>query len=61
MTTPCDIDTISTETVVETLRNLEIGCNGYSLKDDKLEGAYLFASELTGLSVDTLNEYVNNM
>ena len=54
-------NTISTKEVVDTLRSLEYGYSGYSIKDDRLEGAYIFVSELTGLSADALNEMINNV
>ena len=56
----CKQSTISQKEIVDTLRSLEYGYSGYSIKEDRLEGAYLFASELTGLSVDSLAEYVAN-
>ena len=54
-----DIDTISAKSVVDTLRALEYGYSGWTLKNDRLEGAYILASELTGLSVDALNSCVS--
>ena len=54
-----DIDTISAKSVVDTLRALEYGYSGWTLKNDRLEGAYILASELTGLSVDALNNCVS--
>ena len=50
--------TISQKEVIDTLRSLEYGYSGYSIKDERLEGAYLLASELTGLSIDALNENI---
>lgn len=54
-----DANIISVKAVVDTLRAIKYGYNGYSVKDDRLEGAYIFASELTGLSIDALGSYVN--
>ena len=53
-----DVDTLSVKCVVDTLRAIKYGYSGYSIKDDRLEGAYILASELTGLSIDALNEMV---
>lgn len=55
-----DINIISAKSVVDTLRAIEYGYSGYSIKNDRLEGAYVLASELTGLSIDTLSSYVNS-
>lgn len=50
-----DISTISQVEVVETLRNFVM--RNYSA-DIANDGTYEFASELTGISVDQLVEYV---
>ena len=50
-----DISTISQVEVVETLRNFVM--QNYSA-DIANDAAYEFASELTGISVDRLAEYV---
>ena len=50
-----DIDTISQVDVVETLRKFV----HENLSDDIAnDAAFMFASELTGLSIDTLSEYI---
>ena len=55
-----EVDTISQKDVVDTLRSLEYGYSGYSIRDDRLEGAYIFASELLGKSVDAIANVVVN-
>lgn len=54
-----DYMSISRKDVIDTLRALEYGYSGYTIKDDRLEGAYIFASELTGLSVDAIASYAS--
>lgn len=56
-----EVSTISQKEVIDTLRSLEYGYSGYSIQDDRLEGAYLLASELTGISVDAINEEITNV
>ena len=56
-----DINTISGKDIIDTIRSLEYGYSGYSIQDDRLEGAYLLASELTGMSVDAINEEITNV
>ncbi|MBO5551449.1 MAG: hypothetical protein J5966_05770 [Lachnospiraceae bacterium] len=45
--------------ILDTLRSLQYGYNGYSIKDDRLEGAMILVSELTGMSLDAINEQIN--
>ncbi len=52
---PMDINTISEVDVLETLRTAE----QWSLKPEVMNVIYDFASELTGKSVDQLNEWLN--
>ncbi len=52
--------TLSPQNVVDTLKAIQYGYAGWTIKDDRLEGAYVLASELTGLSVDALGEMVEN-
>ena len=61
MTSDLHYDTISISDVINTLRNMENKAEReYAvMNEEKLEGAYYLASELTGLSVDALAEKVH--
>ena len=50
-----DMDTISQVDVVETLRKFVYEDLSADIANDT---AFMFASELTGLSIDTLSEYI---
>ncbi len=51
---PLDINTLSEIDVLETLRTAE----QWGLKPEVMDVVYDFASELTGKSVDQLNEWL---
>lgn len=57
----CKQPTISQKEVVDTLRSIVYGYSGWTIKDERLEGAYIFASELTGMSTDRLEEEINKI
>ena len=49
---------ISTKEIVDTLKAIRYGYSGWTIKDDRLEGAYILASELTGKSIRELEDLV---
>lgn len=51
-------ESIDKKSVLDTLRALEYGYSGYSINGDRLEGAYILASELTGMTVGEIGEHV---
>ena len=56
---PLETATISQKDVVDTMKALLYGYSGYDLSEKQKEGIFAFASELTGLSEDTLAEMAN--
>lgn len=54
-----EMSTFSPREVADTLKALAYGYAGKTVSPEQMEGAYMFASELLGVSVDALGEYVN--
>ena len=61
MTSDLHYDTISISDVINTLRDMENKAEHeyVVMNEERLEGAYYLASELTGLSIDALAEKIH--